>query len=399
MKRGFLVLISIISWHAMVNGQSAFWNVFLKIQEKEIHFLLERQGPEGQFLLHNGQEKIRLDRFTEEGRIRVYPVSVFDAVLRLPSDLKDEFEGSFTKADVKAPNNLYPIRAVKIKQGSFEPVILSSDLKPVVWKIQMKKDRILADSGSLLLWKSGKNIWGTILTPTGDYRYLNGEISGNDLFLQTFDGGHTYYFDLHIQSDSTKMQGAFLFSNSGRYLVEGQLSADPQAGNGFRQLEKASDYFHFEALDVSGNRITEKDPAFSNKVLVVQILGTWCPNCLDETRFLVEKYTGKPSEVEFIGLAFERKDDPEYAFSRINVVKNRLNVPYPVYWGGLANKDSASKKLKEIAPIQAFPTTVFVDKKGKIFRVHSGFSGPATGQYYLDFKKEFEETIRELTKK
>jgi hypothetical protein len=44
----------------------------------------------------------------------------------------------------------------------------------------------------------------------------------------------------------------------------------------------------------------------------------------------------------------------------------------------------------------AFPTTIIIDRKGNVRRIHTGFSGPATGVHFTEFKKEFELFIDTL---
>jgi len=41
----------------------------------------------------------------------------------------------------------------------------------------------------------------------------------------------------------------------------------------------------------------------------------------------------------------------------------------------------------------SFPTTLLVDQQGKIMAIHTGFSGPATGQAYEDLVKKFKQEI------
>ncbi|PKP41219.1 MAG: TlpA family protein disulfide reductase, partial [Bacteroidetes bacterium HGW-Bacteroidetes-10] len=43
-----------------------------------------------------------------------------------------------------------------------------------------------------------------------------------------------------------------------------------------------------------------------------------------------------------------------------------------------------------------FPTTIFIDKKGVVRRIHSGFSGPGTGIHYQNFVKEFTTFVEGL---
>ena len=146
-------------------------------------------------------------------------------------------------------------------------------------------------------------------------------------------------------------------------------------------------------------KITNDDPRFKNKVLVIQILGSWCPNCIDETKFLSQYYVAnKQKGVEILGLAYERKADAESAVKSLQPLIRRFNVQYPVALSGVSVSDSlrAEKTLPQIGKISAFPTTIFVDKKGFLRKIHSGFDGPATGEHYERYKKEFEATVNEL---
>lgn len=61
-----------------------------------------------------------------------------------------------------------------------------------------------------------------------------------------------------------------------------------------------------------------EDEAFKDKVKVVQILGSWCPNCRDESEFINKYISDFPNEkLVFVGLAFERKGDPQKVMNRI----------------------------------------------------------------------------------
>jgi hypothetical protein len=46
--------------------------------------------------------------------------------------------------------------------------------------------------------------------------------------------------------------------------------------------------------------------------------------------------------------------------------------------------------------VLSYPTTVFVDKKGKVRKIHTGFNGPATGEKFTEFKTEFKAFVGEL---
>ncbi|HZK96002.1 MAG TPA: TlpA family protein disulfide reductase, partial [Prolixibacteraceae bacterium] len=100
--------------------------------------------------------------------------------------------------------------------------------------------------------------------------------------------------------------------------------------------------------------------------------------------------------VEIIGLGFERKDDFESAKKSLSNLKTRLGIPYEILFAGKSGTAEASKALPALNGISAFPTTIFIDKKGNVRKVHTGFNGPATGKIYEEFKTEFNELINQL---
>ena len=46
--------------------------------------------------------------------------------------------------------------------------------------------------------------------------------------------------------------------------------------------------------------------------------------------------------------------------------------------------------------VLSYPTTIYIDKKGKVRKIHTGFNGPATGEKYIEFKTEFKEFTDKL---
>ena len=91
---------------------------------------------------------------------------------------------------------------------------------------------------------------------------------------------------------------------------------------------------------------------------------------------------------------------PNQAFDRIQRLKDRIGIEYPIALAqfGSSNKTKAQQKLPMLNHVLSYPTSIFVDKKGDVRKIHTGFNGPATGQKYLDFKKEFESFIDLLLK-
>ena len=137
---------------------------------------------------------------------------------------------------------------------------------------------------------------------------------------------------------------------------------------------------------------------FKDKPKVIQLFGSWCPNCVDETHFFNDWIASNPElapKISFIALAFENFESKAQAVKAVKKSKKKLSMNYPVILIDYNRKI----KPEDILPIdkgRAFPTTLFLDKNNKIIKVHTGFSGPATGPFFEKFKESFQKTIVDL---
>ena len=147
--------------------------------------------------------------------------------------------------------------------------------------------------------------------------------------------------------------------------------------------------------------ISLEDERFKNKVVLVQIMGSWCPNCLDESKYYSEFYKeNKDKGLEIVALAFEYAKTKEKAFNSIARMQDRVGIEYSILLAqyGTSNKAQAQEKLPMLNHVLSYPTTIFVDKKGLVRKIHTGFNGPATGDKYMSFQKEFEDFVNHLLK-
>ena len=372
-------------------AQKTDWACKLRIQDEAIRFVLNRSEA-GIYTVLNGKEKVETEVKANPKDSIELSLSIFDARLVFPANPGKKFGGWYRKGDAKVPSSGLPFEADELI-GKAQPEKAQSALQKSRWPLEFLEGEKVQDKGILILNQQGNQLEGSILTETGDYRFLNGEINGNTGFLQTFDGGHAWFFRLKFSEDGKSLNGEFLYSQNGKQAFRGIRNDQAEQKGGFSKPEQ-NQRMKFSGIGANGQALTEKD--FEGKAMVLQVMGSWCPNCLDETRFLVEEFGSRPKGIEFIGLAFERKNDPAYAVDRIATVKRKLSVPYPILWGGNASKDSASKALPASGGIKAFPTTLFVKKNGEILKVHTGFSGPATGEAYEAWRKEFRQLLKEL---
>ncbi|MBK7340857.1 MAG: TlpA family protein disulfide reductase [Saprospiraceae bacterium] len=236
---------------------------------------------------------------------------------------------------------------------------------------------------------------GTFRTETGDFGFLGGEVKGNHVRLSGFNGGHAFLFDAEVTEDS--MYGKFYSGVHYSADFHGHKTRNGTLKNPDSIAQKISDMpVNFKLLNPEGQWISIYDKKYENTIKILQITGSWCPNCRDESTFLKEYLANHQDyNIQVIGLAFERHKDQNLALQRIASYKKQLDLPYEILLAGPANRDSASALFPQIDEIKAFPTMIILDSKNKIRKIHTGFDGPATSKYQ-SFKDEFNETIHFL---
>lgn len=235
---------------------------------------------------------------------------------------------------------------------------------------------------------------GTFLTPSGDYRYLEGVVTGDSLKLSTFDGAHAYAFSAKIDHAKTISGGVFYSGINGKekWVAIKNDSIPLPAQNEPTRLREGENKLNFSFNDLGGNPVSINDVRYKNKVVIIQVLGSWCPNCMDETKFLSEYYNKNSKRgVEVIALAYEYTTDLERSTKSLQKFQQLFNVQYPILITGVtaADDNKTEKTLPQLTPIRSFPTTIFIDKKGMVRQIKGTFYGPGSGTYHDEFKKEF----------
>ena len=242
-------------------------------------------------------------------------------------------------------------------------------------------------------------IYGTFLTETGDYRFLEGMKVTNKLYLSCFDGSHAFLF-IASHYDG-KFKGMFY---SGAHWKEEWVAIknDNFKLRDAEEITTANDpnaKLDFTFPNLEGKKISLTDKKFENKPVVLQLMGSWCPNCMDESNYLGGIYKQYQKQgLEIIALAFEKTEDLAIATKNVTRLKKRFDLEYEILLTQLAGKEKASETFPALNKITAFPTTIFLNKEHKIVKIHTGFSGPATGNEYLVFKQRTENLINQLIK-
>jgi thiol-disulfide isomerase/thioredoxin len=246
--------------------------------------------------------------------------------------------------------------------------------------------------------QQGGRLTGTFLEQTGDYRFLEGVVDGDSLKLSCFDGGHAYLFIAKIENDGRISGGQYYAGPTYHqpWIAEKDANAKLPDEFSLTKWKKEDAHLAFRFKDLDGHPVSLSDKRFLGKVVLIQLMGSWCPNCMDETRFLSKFYDDyRDKGVEIIALAYERSTDFARSRTSVRSFQQRFQVKYPMLITGVSVNDSlrSQKTLPQLDAIVGFPTTIFVNKKGDIEKIHTGFNGPGTGEHYEEQKKEFYKTV------
>ncbi|MEP7143716.1 MAG: TlpA disulfide reductase family protein [Ferruginibacter sp.] len=397
-----LFLLMAVFTIVLASAQQGNWGAMLHREDgNNIAFTFDWKTEKGKpvWYIKNAAEKIRVDNITVAGDSLIVQMPVFESQFRLVLE-----------------NN--QMTGVWIKRGAVKTLVLPFSAKPGAnrfasntaagknisgrWAVTFSGNKDSELSVAEFTQK-GNLLTGTFLNATGDYRYLEGIVTKDTLFLSGFDGGHAYLFKGIAENNSTITRGKFY--SGGTAKEEWTAIKNNQAKLPLESVamyvKPGEESLDFSFKNLEGQPVSIKSDRFKNKVTVVQLMGSWCPNCLDETAFLSEYYNkNKQRGVEIVALAYEYSSNWERSANSLRKFQQRFNVQYPILNTEVPVTDSlrTEKTLPQVTRIKFFPSSIIIDKKGKIRKLDTGFNGPATGAHYVAYKKEFEETIDRLLK-
>ncbi len=255
------------------------------------------------------------------------------------------------------------------------------------------------------LHQEGSHVTGTFLTPVGDYRYLEGSYEDGVLRLSTFDGAHAFLFVARAEGSDASARGtlrgdfwsrdSYHATWTGRPVDEAETIL-PDAWNAVG-LTNDGGRFSFAFPDLEGREVSLADERFAGKVVLVNIFGSWCPNCNDEAPLLARfdrEYRDRGLAV--VGLAYEFSGDADRDTEMLLRFADRHEIGYTLLLAGTSDKQKAGETLPDLTAVLSYPTTIFIDRGGRVRRIHSGFSGPATGAHHERLVAEMETLVEEL---
>lgn len=392
------ILISCQSKPDLLLPTNGKWKANLKLEKGVILpfiFHLNRVDSSWTMTIVNGKEEILLEGLTFKSDSLKVTFPVFESALNFKiideNTLKGEWVNYYKSKDYRLE--------ITATQGNESRFQVNGSSKRIADKYEVTFSPNTEEEYPAigLFNQNGSNISGTFATETGDYRHLDGVVSNDSLKLSTFDGSHAFLFKAAI-SDSI-LVGTFWSGSHFKESWTAQINQNAKLRNAdsLTYLKPGFEKISFTFPDATGTMVSLKDEQFKNKPVIVQIMGSWCPNCLDETRYLSSLYKKyNASGLEIIALAFERTTNKEKALKNLKNLKAKTGADYTFLLGGATRADKAEERLPMLNHIMSYPTAIFIDKTGDIRRIHTGFYGPSTGNYYEEYAAQTEQLIEEM---
>jgi peroxiredoxin len=265
------------------------------------------------------------------------------------------------------------------------------------WDLQVFSKAKMPDNVALLK-QEGNKLTGVVMSTVGDSRELEGVVEGDEFVLSHFSGPNPRVYKGKINEDGsiTGVISSGIYDNT---KFEGSKNDKAELPDPYKltYLKEGYKKLDFTLPDLDGKQVSLSDDKYKGKVVIVEIIGTWCPNCTDQTSFLAPWYkANKDRGVEAIAIGFEQKDDLEYAKYTLGTLKKKYGIEYDILFGGIADKKVASDKLPALNRMMAFPTTILIDRKGEVRQIHTGYTGEITGQYFKDYVAKWNKDLNEL---
>jgi thiol-disulfide isomerase/thioredoxin len=346
--------------------------------------------PSGYFLV--GDEKTPIPEISRKGNDITLRFSEYGAEVRAHWD-GEELLGEYIR--IRSDGN----RSFMIHGGPEFPgdwPATTTGIPDGNYQVVFDREGNSDDTTVAKFWTKDGQSYGTFIAPDGDYGLLLGRPLGEGFQFSRFTGWQA--ITIVIEKQAGVWAGKFYAASNAKptpFVLK--PNAEPGAGKQ-TTIKNPNGEFAFSGVTLSGETVRNTDDRFKGKALILDIMGTWCHNCLDEAPVLQKLYKrfGKDG-LEVVGLSFEISDDPALAKKNLQLFKDRFGLTYTLLFCGSLDDANVDKKIKsQLDNFFAYPTAIFIDKNHKVRTVHSGFKGPATGDEFQQQIREFEDLAENL---
>jgi thiol-disulfide isomerase/thioredoxin len=391
------MMLAVLVWLTVLQipAPTGPWRATLDLAGGELHFDIRLREANGRWQgeLCNGRDCLPFSAVVIAGDSVRLEMADFAATLggRWSAD---SIVGTYHNVGIKGPRTI-PFRAShgQWPRSSAPPALLGQ------WDATLMG--AFGTSPRLFEFRQGaEGLEGAIISNSGDYGLFFGEASADSFRLMHFDGTFVYLVTGQFTADT--LRGIF---HAG---LKTQTPFVAVRSSGKPHLTPPTDVtaadtmapFRFAYPDLHGAIVTNADPRFQGKVLIVDMFGTWCTTCHEAAPTLVRMYHDYHARgLEVVGLAYEVSGDSAVDLPLVRRYRDKYAIPFPLLLAGRNDVEAVQAAQPQLTGFTAFPTTLFIGRDGRVRQVRAGFYGPATGALFdaavAGFRREIEALLRE----
>lgn len=386
------------------------WHAELALNDRlNLPFTIEvsKEGSRIKLRVINGEEELLLKtREQKDSVLAEFPELDAQFIFKLENEgkaLRGRWSRHPKKGKIAIPLTAYWVESNEKMEAERFPDLARQAQKDVfsgTWRVTFSPDSKQSSEAIGIFKCVGTRIYGTFLTETGDYRFLEGNFSENEMRVSTYNGAWAMLFTATHTTDEkgNRLNGVFYSgaSYSEKWTaIREENAALPDAFSAIKVVNPLDRFNSLNWLKLDGkSKIDINDEIKKQSLTLIQIMGTWCPNCVDETAYFKELHTEfQKNGLQIIAVCYEAGTDIKVSINKIKQFKKRMMIPYIAVYAGTANKELTAKDFPMLDEIKSYPTAILVNQKGEIVGLHSGYSGPATGTHYLTYKSQMRQLI------
>jgi thiol-disulfide isomerase/thioredoxin len=253
-------------------------------------------------------------------------------------------------------------------------------------------------SPRVLVFQNGaQGLEGGVVSNTGDLGSFWGAMVGDSFAVARFDGVSVYVLAGRLDGDT--LRGVFhagLRTQTPYVAVRSSGVPHLVAPTALTTADTVNP-FRFAFPDLAGQLVTQDDPRFKGKVVLIDIFGSWCVTCHEATPHLLELYRDyRAKGLEILGLGYEVTGDSTKDNPQIRRFRDKFGIPWPLLFAGASIVEETAASLPQLQGFTAYPTTIFLGRDGRIRQVYAGFRGASAGAQHQKQIQDYRNIIERL---
>jgi len=373
------------------------WDATVTVNNVSIPFRIElsSNGTEITSYFFNGDEKVNP---STQGSFHdgLLDLKFASYATELKATFKDE---ALTGSYDGGPRSSYPFQA---KRHNASLTAVADSGAPLIdghWEIQVKSPKG-ESAWHFVVRQSGPSLSAAILRIDGDTGTLSGSYKDGKFTLSHFTGERPFYLEVTPLADGTlRLELSNYHETQTLIALRPEAARDkglapPDDPTQHTRLKNSNEPLHFSFPDLQEHIVSDRDARFRGKVVLVNITGSWCPNCHDEAPFLEALYQKYHDQgLEIVALDFEPAEQLK-DLSRLRAFIQRYGIEYTYLVAG--EPSQLNEKIPQAENLNAWPTTFFVGRDGLVHEVHTGFTSRASGSFDSDLKDQIRNDVARL---